>query len=212
MDTAAKAKDAKAKAADVSPADAKAAATDKAASLKKDVPLHKAPYALPEDYELANLPEFLNVAFLATLPTYSSSQMRIQGLNITKRLFIPIICFIEKLINGFIDFVWATLGIECIIPPPHIKLCKDDEQEAMDPAALNKALNGETPSGATASGPIDAKTDILGTMPFTSQSPPLESYVYEVKLQSGEVKRFLDRESLDQFMQENRDIGFDIQF
>lgn len=213
-DTAAKAKDAKAAAKDISPADAKAAAADKAGALKKDVPLHKAPYALPEDFELANLPEFLNIAFLAKLPTYSSSQMRMQGLNITKRLFLPIICFIEKLINGFIDFVWATLGIEAIIPPPHIKLCKSDEADAMDPAELNKILNGEEPGkgGTASSGPVDAKTDILATMPFTSQTPPLEKYVYEVKLQSGEVKRFLDRESLDEFMQENRDIGFDLQF
>ena len=211
-ETAAQAKDIKSKAASVSPADAKAAAQQKIPPLPKGVPGHKGPYALPDDFELVDLPKFLNVAFLAQLPTYTVRDIREQGKNIPMRLFQPIICFIEKLINGIIDFVWATLGIEAIIPPPHIKLCSSDDPEAMDPNELGKILNGETPGGATAS-EVDFKTEVLATEPeYSEQEPPLEKYVYDVKLQNGETKRFLDRESLDQFMEENRDIGFDFQF
>jgi hypothetical protein len=210
------AKDAKSKAKDANPADAKAAAAEKTPPLPKGVPKHGGPYALPDDYLLVDLPKFLNVAFLAQLPKYTVRDIREQGKNIPLRLFLPIICFIEKLINGFIDFVWSILGIECIIPPPHIKLCKDDDPEGMSAEELAKTLAGLSPSGggsgATASDAAGAKTEVAGTNPFTSQTPPLERYVYEVKLESGEVKRFLDRESLDRFMEENREIGFDVQF
>jgi len=212
-ETAAQSKDAKAKAKDVSPNDAKAAAQGKVPPLPKGVPNHKGSYALPDDFELADLSKFLNIAFLGQLPTYTVRDMREQGKNIPMRLFQPIICFIEKLINGFIDFVWATLGIEAIIPPPHIKLCKSDDPESMDPTELGKILNGETPGGATASSDVDFKTEVVATDPeYSEQEPVLEKYVYEVMLQSGETKRFLDRESLDEFVQQNRDIGFDFQF
>ena len=82
----------------------------------------------------------------------------------------------------------------------------------MDPNEIGKILNGEAPGGATAS-EVDFKTEVLATEPeYSEQEPPLEKYVYEVKLQSGETKRFLDRESLDKFMEDHRDIGFDFQF
>ena len=212
-ETAAQAKDAKGKAKDVSPNDAKAAAQEKIPPLPKGVPNHKGSYALPDDFEIADLPKFLSVSFLGQLPSYTVRDMREQGKKIPLRLFQPIICFIEKLINGFIDFVWATLGIECIIPPPHIKLCSSDDPEAMDTTELAKILNGETPGGGTASSDVDFKTEVVATDPeYSEQEPVLEKYVYEVQLENGETKRFLDRESLDKFTEENRNIGFDFQF
>jgi hypothetical protein len=170
---------------------------------------------MPDDFAMADLSKFFSVAFLAQLPTYSTKDMREQGKTIPKRLFSPIICFIEKLINGIIDFVWSVLGIEAIIPPPHIKLCSSDDPEKMDPNELAKIVNGEN-TGPTASNPadIDIKTDILATDPNPSvQSPPLERYVYEVKLPDGKTKRFRDKEKLDKYIEENSDdIGFDFQF
>jgi hypothetical protein len=78
----------------------------------------------------------------------------------------------------------------------------------MDPSELGKLLNGES-AGATAS----AKTEILATDPVgVVQSPPLERYVYEITLKDGTVVRAQDKEELDRFMQENKDIGFDFQF
>ena len=216
-DASTNAKDAAGKAKGVSPADAKAAASEKIPKIDKDIPLHKGSYALPDDFELADLSKFLNVAFLGQLPTYTTQDMREQGKNIPKRVFSPIICFIEKLINGIIDFIWSILGIECIIPPPHIKLCKDDDPEAMDPEALNKILDGEAPgggAGATASGSdVDFKTQVVATDPEVSvQSPPLEMYVYEITLSDGKVIRAADREELDKFIQEHKDLGYDFKF
>jgi hypothetical protein len=215
-DVTANAKDAAGKAKGVSPADAKAAGAEKIPKVDKDIPLHKGSYALPDDFELADLSKFLNVAFLAQLPTYTTKDMRDQGKNIPKRVFSPIICFIEKLINGIIDFIWSILGIECIIPPPHIKLCKSDDADTMDPEELNKLLNGETPGsgeGGTPAADINFKTQIVATDPEVSvQSPPLEMYVYEITLPDGKVVRATDREELDKFIQENKDLGYDFQF
>jgi hypothetical protein len=191
-----------------SPNELKAKAADKESKIPKDVPLHRGSYAMPDDYGLADLSKFFSVAFLPQLPTYTTKDIRKNGGNITKNLFSPIICFIEKLINGIIDFVWSTLGIECIIPPPHIKICSGDDPDTMDPNELGKLLNGES-AGATAS----AKTEILTTDPVgVVQSPPLERYVYEITLKDGTVVRAQDKEELDRFMQENKDIGFDFQF
>jgi hypothetical protein len=212
-DTAAKAKDAAGKAKDISPNDAKAAAQEKIPPLPKGVPNHKGAYALPDDFELVDLTKFLNISFLPSLPTYTVQDIREQP-KIAIKFFVPIICFIEKLINGFIDFIWATLGIECLIPPPHIKLCNTDDPDTMDPVELGKILNGETPSGEKPSTPaVDFKTDIFSTMPgYSDQSPPLEKYVYDVTLPNGETVRITDKESLDKFIEDSKDTGFDFQF
>jgi hypothetical protein len=201
---------------DVSSNDAKAAAQEKIPKLPKGVPNHNGSYALPDDFELVDLSKFLSISFLGHLPTYTAKDIRDQP-KFPMKLLMPIICFIEKLINGFIDFVWSTLGIECIIPPPHIKLCSSDDPDSMDPTELGKILNGETPGvetpgGATSSVTVDFKTDILATKPdFVSQTP-LEKFVYEVKLDNGKVIRLADKESLDKFIKENKDVGFDFQF
>jgi hypothetical protein len=156
-----------------SPADLKAKAAESETKLKKDVPLHRGSYSIPDDFAMADLSEAFNVAFLAQLPTYTARDMREQGASITKGLFSPITCFIEKLINGIIDFVWSTIGIECVIPPPHIKICSADDPDTMDPNELGKILNGES-TGASASG---YKTEVLSTDPESTQTPPLERYV-----------------------------------
>jgi hypothetical protein len=195
---------------DISPNDAKALAQEKTSKLPKGVPNHKGSYALPDDFELADLSKFLSVSFLGQLPTYTAKDIRDQP-KFPMKLLMPIICFIEKLINGFIDFVWSTLGIECIIPPPHIKLCSSNDPDSMDPTELGKILNGETP-GSTSSNTVDFKTDVLATNPDFASQTPLEKFVYEVKLDNGEVIRLTDKESLDKFIEEHKDLGFDFQF
>jgi len=198
----------------ISPSDLKAESFNKTASIPKDVPLHKGSYAIPDDFGMADLSKFFNVAFLAQLPTYTTKDMREQGKTIPKRVFSPIICFIEKLINGIIDFVWSVLGIEAIIPPPHIKICSGDDPETMDPNELGKILNGESPNtGASAStDKPDFKSEVLSTNPPSVQTPPLEKYVYEIKLPDGKVIRATDKEELDKFIEEHKDLGYDFQF
>ncbi len=118
------------------------------------------------------------------------------------QLIFPSLCFIEKVVNGFINFIWSLLGIEVIIPPPQIKLCK-----TKNPLDLQKVLNGEIPSSSKK----EDDTEVNSTIPYEEQKVS-EDFIYEVKLSDGTVKTFLDREALDDFMSENSDVNFDLQF
>jgi len=90
-----------------------------------------------------------------------------------------------------------------LIPPPQIKICK-----TKSPFDLLKVLNGEVPSST---GKEEDKTEVNSTVPYEEQNVN-ESFIYEVKLSDGTTKTFLDRESLDDFMAENTDVNFDLQF
>lgn len=143
-------------------------------------------YLSGDDMKIIDLSLFLNVIFNVKLPTYSPLQYR-QNLKLPGPILSGFLCLIEKIINAIIDFVWSTLGIEAIIPPPHIKLCdKDDEKgkELKNDAAIT---NGENKAN-------------------------LEQFYYEVKLESGEVLKFLNREELDKFIADHVDINYDFNF
>ena len=158
---------------------------------------------IPDDFDLADLSEFLNVAFNVKLPTYNKKQYSGIKPTLPLRLLTSLFCFIEKLINGVIDFVWSTLGIEAVIPPPHIKLCSGSDLESMNPEDIAKVLNGEIPRGAN-----DGGTDNDGD----GKNDDFEGFYYEVELPDGSTKRFLDREQLDKFIEDNKDINYDFTF
>jgi hypothetical protein len=120
------------------------------------------------------------------------------------KLVIPSLCFIEKIINGFIDFIWSIMGIEPLIKPPHIKLCP----ETTKPEDIQKILNGELP---TVVDKKDNVTQINSTDPYI-ETVETTSYVYTVKMTNGDTKEFIDRESLDKFIDENKNINFEFDF
>ena len=162
---------------------------------------------LPDDYELADLSKFFSAPFMGKLPTYTLGNFK-QKIKVGNSLFamemvMPSLCFIEKIINGFIDFVWSIMGIEPLIKPPHIKLCP----ETTKPEDIQKILDGELPA-------VDKKdnvTQINSTDPY-NETVETTSYVYVVKMANGETKEFLDRISLDQFIEENKNINFEFDF
>jgi hypothetical protein len=136
-----------------------------------------------DDDKIIDLSLFLNVIFNVKLPTLSPLQLR-QNLKLPAPLLSGFLCFIEKIINAIIDFVWATLGIEAIIAPPHIKLCNKDKN---DPENASKITSGQN----------DAN---------------LEEFYYEVKLEDGQILNFINREELDKFISENIDLNYDFNF
>ena len=144
---------------------------------------------------------------MGKLPTYTLGNFK-QKIKVGDSLFamkmvIPSLCFIEKIINGFIDFVWSIMGIEPLIKPPHIKLCP----ETTKPEDIQKILDGELPA-------VDKKdnvTKINSTDPY-NETVETTSYIYTVKMPNGETKEFLDRISLDQFIEENKNINFEFDF
>lgn len=172
-------------------------------------------WSIPDNFQIGDMTQFLDVAFMAKLPTYSAQNLRL-AYNIDN-LFAsvqkpkkpdlpslqkrPILCLIEKLINAFIDFVWSLLGIEVIIPPPHIKLC--DEKK---PSEVDKIKNGDTKAEEDPN-----VTEIVSTNPFIEK--PVEDYfVYEVKYDDGRTETFKNYEELQSFIDANQDTTFDVNF
>lgn len=197
----------------------------------KGIAPHKGKYALPDNFPLADLSKVIKITFMAKLPTYSSKNIR-ENPDLPSKFSGPTLCFMEKVINAFIDFVWSTLGIEAIIPPPHIKICQEKSPEMT--AAL---LNGEKPNASTANtaatsgtatgtsteGPATAAslekdaaypegtTEVVSTDPY-EEKKATDPFIYEVKLPDGKVVTLMDKEALDRFIQENKDISYDFQF
>lgn len=148
-------------------------------------------YLAPDDSKLADLSEFLNVGFNLKLPTYSALQYR-QNLKLPGPLLSSpggggFLCLIEKVINAIIDFIWATLGIEAIIEAPHVKLC---DQKS----------------------PLEAAKDLAKLQDNTGATQSLDGFYYEVQLDSGKTLKFLNREELQTYIDENKDTLYDFNF
>ena len=171
----------------------------------KNIKPHNGKYALPDDFEIADLTKFLDVSFMASLPTYDAKTIR-ENPKLPFMMFDPILCFIEKLINAFIDFIWSTLGIEAIIPPPHIKLCK-----TKDAKEVNKLQNGESPKVPSDTAPDDTTTEIDSTMPYQDKKAS-DAFVYEIQLPDGKIVTLKNDEELQNYLDQNRDLGFDLLF
>ena len=163
---------------------------------------------LPDDYEFADLSKFFSAPFMGKLPTYTlgnfKQKIKVGDAMFPMKLVIPSLCFIEKIINGFIDFIWSIMGIEPLIKPPHIKLCP----ETTKPEDIQKILNGELPAVVDKK---DNVTQINSTDPYI-ETIETTSYVYTVKMANGDTKEFIDRESLDKFIDENKNINFEFDF
>jgi len=172
--------------------------------LLKNIKPHNGKYALPDNFELADLTKFLDVSFMATLPTYDAKTIR-ENPTLPFMIFDPVLCFIEKLINAFIDFVWSTLGIEAVVKPPHIKLCK-----SKTPDVINKLQNGEAPKVPSDLAP-DNTTEIDSTMPYQEKKAS-DPFIYEVKLPDGKIITLKNDEELQNYLNNNKDLGYDFQF
>lgn len=173
----------------------------------------KGRHAIPDDFKLANLDEFLSMPFMPKLPTYTARQLR-EMPDRPFKLFWPFICFLEKIINGIIDFVWSTLGIEAIIPPPHVKFCsKSKDPGQMDADEIVKLLNGDNLGTPEPKFKVNPKTGELEPVNEPqANGDALDSFVYDITLPDGSVKRDLNYEELQKFIAENEDIEYNFQF
>jgi hypothetical protein len=174
----------------------------------------KGKFSIPDDFDLANLDEFLSMPFMPKLPTYTARQFR-EMPDRPFKLFWPFICMIEKIINGIIDFIWSTLGIEAIIPPPHIKLCsKSKDPGQMDADELNKLLNGDTPKGDSKFEVNRETGELVPILPdlLNSSGPAEDGFIYDVTLDDGTLVKDLNYEQLQKFISDNQDIGYNYKF
>lgn len=151
-------------------------------------------YLIPDDYPIANMSEFFDVDFLAKLPTYNSKQFR-DMCNKSNRLLTPILCFFEKIINSFIMLIWSVMGISAIIPPPLIKLCRDFN-ENIKPEDMKDIINGSY------------KDNTISSNESNKSNGDSYKFIYDIKLEDGRIIRNLDYESLQKFIENNKDINF----
>ena len=164
--------------------------------LVKNIKPHCGTFAIP-DLPIIKLPDFLSLPFMPMLPEYTPSDYRINP-KMTIAFSDSILCLIEKFINALIDLIWSILGIEAIIPPPHIILCKKKTANE-----TNKLKDGDTEKD-------NKGTEIESTIPFKSNN--LNDYfVYEVVFEDGSKETIKDYDALKKFMDENKDINFDLQ-
>ncbi len=157
-----------------------------------------------------NLSEIIDMPFFAgKYPTYSLRQFEIfhslragiphlgsLPIQLPKLPSFPakslssILCLIESIINSVIDLIWGILGLGSLIPTPHLKICRDSNQN-LDMSDIAKLLSGsfDDPSKET-----------------DTKNGPSYNFVFNIVSSDGREVRNLNREELDKWIQENRDI------
>ena len=108
--------------------------------------------------------------------------------SIPASLLSNILCFIEAIINSIIDFIWGILGLGSIIPAPHIKLCKNTN-ENLTAEDIVDLLNGDSKDDADS-----------------------YNFSFNIKTSDGRDLRGLNNEELEKWLEENRDLEIDFEF
>lgn len=159
----------------------------------------KGRFLIPDDYEIADLNQVLSMPFMPKLPTYTARQFRENPTRPIKLVF-PMFCLFEEIINGIIDFIWSTLGVEALIPPPHIKLCPDTvNPDINDAVKLSNELKKDSNEPIQSnSGPNDISPDA--------------GFLYDVTLDDGTVVKGLKYDELQKYIKDHEDIGYDFKF
>lgn len=168
----------------------------------------KGRFLIPDDYDLADLNEFFSAPFMPKLPTYTARQFR-NNPTAPLKVIMPLLCFFEKIINGIIDFIWAVLGIEALIPPPHIKWCSGSANPSIEDAIklandMNKTSNQPVNTGGPGKGLINDGNN--GSISSDAD------FLYDITLQDGTVVKGLNYEQMQNYIKEHENIGYDFKF
>lgn len=163
----------------------------------------KGKFLVPDDYDIADLNEFFSAPFIPKLPTYTARQFR-ENCTRPLKLALPTLCFFEKIINGIIDFIWSTLGIEALIPPPHIKLCsKSVDPDINDAIKLANDMNKASAESV--------KTG--GTFSNGNNNVPTDAdFLYDITLDNGTVVKGLNYEQMQKYVKDHENVGYDFKF
>jgi hypothetical protein len=162
----------------------------------------KGRFLIPDDYEIADFSQVLSMPFMPKLPTYTARQFRENPTRPIKLVF-PMFCLFEKIINGIIDFIWSTLGIEALIPAPHIKLCsKSPDPGINDMINLKKELEKDSSEPVKDTGDLN-KDNVV---------PTDAGFIYDITLDDGTVIKGLNYDELQKYIKDHEDIGYDFKF
>jgi hypothetical protein len=162
----------------------------------------KGRFLIPDDYELVDLNQVISMPFMPKLPTYTARQYRENCVRPVK-LIVPFLCLFEKVINGIIDFIWSTLGIEALIPAPHIKLCsKSPDPDISDLVKIKKDLEKDSSEPTKDAGDTNKDNDV----------PTDAGFLYDITLDDGTVIKGLNYDDLQKYIKDHEDIGYDFKF
>ncbi len=165
----------------------------------------KGKYLIPDDYEIADFSQLISMPFMPKLPTYTARQLR-ENCGRPFKLFFPLICLFEKIVNGIIDLIWAALGLEAILPAPHLKLCsKSKDPGQADADALAKELGKEIFD------PKDLK-GLNGEDLNGNDIPKDSGFVYNITRDDGTVVKGLNYDEMQKYIKEHEDIGYNFKF
>jgi len=146
------------------------------------------------------------------LPTYKLDQIKsmiFPNSSIPKMLPLlqlnGILGIFEGIFNGIVDFIWSLFGIGAVIPPPHIKLTKETNDD-LSPLDIMNLLNGNYFSSGTQSFNTNSNGDFLSTNIQPS------NFIYEIKTSDGRDIRDLNQEELQQWMEDNKNFQFIFDF
>lgn len=163
----------------------------------------KGRYLVPDDYEIADWSTALNMPFMSKLPTYTARMHREMCTRPIK-LILPMFCLFEKIINGIIDFIWSTLGIEALIPAPHIKLCSNSaDPDINDAIKISNDLKKDT---------SDMEAGKIPNGNLSGDLPADAGFVYDITLDDGTVIKGLNYEELQAYIKKHEEIGYDFKF
>ena len=165
----------------------------------------KGKFLIPDDYEIADLNQFLSMPFMPKLPTYTARQLR-ENPSRPFKLFFPVLCLFEKIVNGIIDFIWSTLGLEALLKAPHIKLCQDSKDPGQaDADALAKELGKEGFDPTNTQG-------LNGSILNGTDVPKDSGFVYDITLDDGTVVKGLNYDELQKYIKENEELGYNFKY
>ena len=157
-----------------------------------------------------DLSEVIDMVFIPKLFKVNKDQL----LTLLKQplgMLNAILCLIEAVINGFIDFVWGLLGLGAILKAPHLNLCKKNQQD-MTLEEVMDLLNGQMKDN----GPdkSDDTPDATQTASISDQKPTEANYdfIYEIRISDGRLLRDLNREELEQWLEDNGGYQFIFNF
>lgn len=145
--------------------------------------------------------DIIKLPWTKSLPTYTKEdfQSLIYGINGRKSpnmqpisMLNSILVLIEKIINAFIDFIWALFGLASLIDPPYIKLSRNASTD-LSAKDIMDLLNGKY---------FDTVTNSSGG---TNSN---YNFIYNIKTSDGRDVRDLDEEELQLWIDENKDLEF----
>lgn len=145
-----------------------------------------------------DISQYLSLNFIPKLPNYGKEQFK--DLKEQPLRLLSMLKMLEKIINAFIDFIWALFGIESIMPSKHISISNYINSNLVtniDGAIINNQFTLDTTNSNSNS---------------ASNTELSDRYIYEVSLSDGSIKTFENKEELNNYISNSNNIDFEIKF